>query len=193
MASERTEAAAAGLPRYFTGRPCKHGHIAERRTSTSECMECAPARRSEWVRRNPEKIKAGAKRWREANPDKHVIIVQRWKKRHPEKTREMARANRQANPERGLVNGQNRRARKKLAGGSHSAADIEAIASAQRHRCAWCRIGLAKVQRHVDHIVPLVLGGSNDRRNLQLLCRACNLTKGAKHPIEFAQLEGRLL
>src|SRR3954464_6823164 len=25
----RTEAKAAGLPRYFTGKPCKYGHVAE--------------------------------------------------------------------------------------------------------------------------------------------------------------------
>jgi hypothetical protein len=29
-----------GLVRYFTGLPCKHGHVAERRTATSVCLEC---------------------------------------------------------------------------------------------------------------------------------------------------------
>jgi hypothetical protein len=26
--------------KYMTGRPCKHGHIAERRTDTGNCVEC---------------------------------------------------------------------------------------------------------------------------------------------------------
>ena len=30
----------------------------------------------------------------------------------------------------------------------------------------------------VDHIVPLVLGGANDRSNLALACRECNDDKG---------------
>lgn len=30
------------LPRYYTGKPCKNGHYAERLTATSECVECKP-------------------------------------------------------------------------------------------------------------------------------------------------------
>lgn len=33
---------------------------------------------------------------------------------------------------------------------------------------------------HVDHIVPLSRGGTNDLENLQMLCSRCNLSKGAK-------------
>jgi hypothetical protein len=33
-------AKARGLKRYFTGKPCKHGHVAERRTANRVCMEC---------------------------------------------------------------------------------------------------------------------------------------------------------
>lgn len=36
----RAEAKAAGLKRYFTGKPCKHGHIAERIMSDMSCLEC---------------------------------------------------------------------------------------------------------------------------------------------------------
>lgn len=29
--------------KYFTGKPCKHGHIAERYTMMGNCVECARA------------------------------------------------------------------------------------------------------------------------------------------------------
>jgi 5-methylcytosine-specific restriction endonuclease McrA len=49
------------------------------------------------------------------------------------------------------------------------------------------------VTRHVDHILPLALGGDNRRKNIQLLCPTCNLSKGAHHPIDHAQRNGLLL
>lgn len=36
----RSEAKALGLTRYFTGKPCKHGHITTRSTKTDKCKEC---------------------------------------------------------------------------------------------------------------------------------------------------------
>lgn len=36
----RTEAKALGLKRYFTGKPCKHGHIDERNTNSKVCIIC---------------------------------------------------------------------------------------------------------------------------------------------------------
>lgn len=41
----RAAAVVAGEPRYFTGEPCKHGHIAERHTLSGACLECAKASR----------------------------------------------------------------------------------------------------------------------------------------------------
>lgn len=36
----RGEARAAGASHYFTGRPCKHGHVDKRTTSQAKCAEC---------------------------------------------------------------------------------------------------------------------------------------------------------
>lgn len=37
----RSEAKAQGLKRYFTGKPCKRGHVSERRVSTGICLHCS--------------------------------------------------------------------------------------------------------------------------------------------------------
>jgi 5-methylcytosine-specific restriction endonuclease McrA len=36
----RAEALAAGLTRYFTGKPCKHGHLSERTSCNGGCIAC---------------------------------------------------------------------------------------------------------------------------------------------------------
>lgn len=41
----RAEALKAGLPHYFTGKPCKNGHTAQRNTLPGSCVECLAATR----------------------------------------------------------------------------------------------------------------------------------------------------
>jgi hypothetical protein len=52
-------------------------------------------------------------------------------------------------------------------------------------RCQACLKDLSGLGRpvrdlHIDHIIPLAASGSNDPTNFQLLCSACNLSKGPK-------------
>jgi 5-methylcytosine-specific restriction endonuclease McrA len=61
----------------------------------------------------------------------------------------------------------------------------------QRGKCANCKQKLTRY--HLDHVMPLALGGANEDQNMQLLCPGCNCRKQAMHPISFAQKEGRLL
>ena len=47
--------------------------------------------------------------------------------------------------------------------------------------CMKCGVKLLKKDFHVDHIIPLALGGSEwDLSNLELSCAKCNLSKGAR-------------
>ncbi len=98
------------------------------------------------------------------------------------------------NPETVKAIRRNRKARLKNSFERHTSEDIEVLLKLQKRKCAhlWCRVSLNSGY-HVDHITPLKLNGSNGRKNLQLLCVPCNLSKSSKHPIEFAQQNGCLL
>lgn len=41
MKLTRKDAQEMGLARYFTGRPCERGHLAERETETMRCLACS--------------------------------------------------------------------------------------------------------------------------------------------------------
>ncbi len=69
---------------------------------------------------------------------------------------------------------------------------IKRIGDLQRWRCAACVV-VIKTGYHVDHIMPLALGGEHSPSNIQLLCGPCNLRKSAKHPVRFMQERGFLL
>jgi len=48
----RAEAKERGLKRYFTGKPCKHGHICERNISNSGCVECKKLIQKKYYKKN---------------------------------------------------------------------------------------------------------------------------------------------
>lgn len=50
----------------------------------------------------------------------------------------------------------------------------------ERHGCACLRCGSTQYIC-LDHIIPVVAGGSNDLDNLQPLCRSCNSSKGGRN------------
>jgi hypothetical protein len=54
----RAEARASGLVRYFTGRRCKHGHVAEREVSSGSCLPCHRKAVKERRQRDPDKARA---------------------------------------------------------------------------------------------------------------------------------------
>ena len=97
-----------------------------------------------------------------------------------------------ANPESRKLRNHTRRAKVKQVGGVLSKDIGERLFKLQKGICPCCRMPLGK-DYHLDHIVPIALGGSNTDDNIQLLRKSCNFHKNRKHPIDFMQSKGFLL
>lgn len=107
---------------------------------------------------------------------------------HYEASREkyiaMASEYQRKNKERTNIRNANRRARRINAQGTHTYEEALELLNQQEFQCACCGESLEDV-RHLDHIMPLALGGTNWIENLQWLCPFCNLSKSDRHPDEW--------
>jgi hypothetical protein len=180
--------------------------MAERSVKNGRCHKCnaehtsrwikenqdaARAATARWQKENPDTCRESRARWQKANPDAVREHHARWRNQNPDDVRERCANWKKANPDAMRAMKNSRRARKNAAEGSHTAADIQRIHAEQSGLCACCGTPLSP-DYHVDHIMPLALGGSNDSRNLQCLCASCNKTKHAKHPYDFSRHYAKL-
>jgi len=140
----------------------------------------AKERRRIYTERYREKIRSAAKAWKARNPTKIKPISPEyrtaWRKSNKQKLR-IYRANRRA-----LT----------ASSGRLSPGLAERLFDLQKGRCACCGKRLGD-KYHMDHIIPLALGGPNTDDNIQLLRARCNSQKNAKHPVDFMQERGYLL
>jgi 5-methylcytosine-specific restriction endonuclease McrA len=144
------------------------------------------AKRREKRREDPVASNAHAiyqKAYRERNPDKIRSLTEKWRSTNADKVRVWSKVSNN---------------RRRQAPGSWTAQDIQRMWEQQAGHCWWRVTASCKKRRyrlsmeftHVDHRIPLILGGTNELENLVLSCADCNLSKSAKLPGEFS---GRLL
>jgi 5-methylcytosine-specific restriction endonuclease McrA len=149
-----------------------------------------------WYAQNRERLKRIRQKWYLQNKEKHNARSLAYYRENQEAVREMNRRWAAEHPDkmRGYVAASDarRRAAKLGSAGHWTEKDVQEIFRRQRGMCAVCRCKLTK-SFHRDHIVALASGGSNDKTNLQLLCKSCNCRKHAKDPIRFMQENGYLL
>ena len=55
----------------------------------------------------------------------------------------------------------------------------------QNRICTYCGYRRMATSMDIDHMIPVSRGGSNDKSNLQVICRKCNLRKGQMTDAEF--------
>lgn len=188
----RNEARSLGLPRYFTGVPCKHGHLDERTVCDGRCISCKNAVHWRWEQANPDKITAYRSRdsWKQSryNSVKRYNDKESTRQRHAtyylenrESKLNYVKQYAAENPDKPRQHKRNYKARKKDADGYHTAEQINTVGEEQNWLCAnpSCRVPILD-NYHVDHETPLSRHGTNDIDNIQLLCPTCNHRKGSK-------------
>ena len=155
----------------------------------------AQARQREFIKRwrvkNSGRQKELSRRWYENNRQKHRELARLWALNNQEKARDSHRKWKAANPEQVKADNAARNNRIRGVGGKITAAQVMDLHEKQRGKCRACskRLGM---KYHLDHIMPLVLGGEHRIENVQLLCPKCNMAKHAMHPDDWAKRIGKL-
>lgn len=202
---------------------CKKCQVeTERRENGGRCIPCAALYNSAYRSANPDKTRESIASWKVSNRERrratsaayHLTNRDKinarsaaWGKENPERVKDnntawylansdRAKANGAAyhavNPESCRLKNHTRRARKIAAGGLLSKGLTVKLFKLQGGMCPCCKQSLGS-DFHLDHKMPLALGGANEDWNMQLLRKTCNRQKGAQHPIKFMQSRGFLL
>ena len=96
----RKEALRQGSKRYFTGKPCKHGHIAERAVSCCKCVDCHREQDREQRRTNLEKYRERDRERYAADPEVQCAYRRKRQISHREEISRRRRVRRAANLEK---------------------------------------------------------------------------------------------
>jgi hypothetical protein len=184
-----------GLKRYFTGVPCKRGHICERYIQGGACIECMMLAniKNKWYENNIERAKENMHRWANANSERKKELANRWYKNNMEQAKKLASNWRKANPEKHKVYVQ----RWRKANPEKHKVYVQRWRKVnekdrQQATPSWINVhnllaifSCCPIGYHVDHIVPIKgitpqgwnVSGLNVPYNLQYLPANKNLTK----------------
>ena len=103
---------------------------------------------------------------------------------NPERLKESGARWRANNPDKVRMKNHKRREHREITQGRNKDVNISFLFKRNLGFCPYCSSELFSGY-HLDHIIPVSLGGGNDMDNLQCICARCNLRKGAKHPDEW--------
>jgi len=121
---------------------------------------------------NADRLRAYKAGWYAANKEHHDRTVAAWREANREQRKEYCR----------LFHSARRRNKNK---DKLTVGIIDLLLLEQNDTCPYCFRELSETGFHIDHYMPLALGGKNVDDNVQLTCPTCNMRKGKKHPMVF--------
>lgn len=194
----RKDAIERGLDRYFTGKPCKRGHLCFRYVSSNGCSQCVKDHHSVWRVKNKDKMAAKEKRWRENNSQKIKKLREKWAANNPEKNKQVLEAARK----KWRINNKDKIAKARKDWFARNEGYRAAAAAKRRAREQKAMLNTIStqdfkaiylecskisrrtgVQHNVDHIVPLQgqnVCGLHVPWNLQVITAEQNVSKSNK-------------
>lgn len=177
----RKDARISGLRYYFTGKPCRKGHISLRLVSNFNCRDCEKIKSKKnrhiveaWRKNNSERVKQTRKDYYSKNREEIIEKTKTWQAENSEKLRQKNSEYYRKHKTR-LIKEQNARNAKRRAAKLRATpfwSETEKI----KHFYLNCPKGY-----HVDHIVPLQgrnVCGLHVLSNLQYLPALENIAKG---------------
>ena len=184
------EARALGALLYFTGKPCKAGHVDVRYTKDRSCKACGRLKRARLYVKHAEQIKARRRNAYAANPDKEKAVAKvrsaEWRRNNPNHPGAKAakRAYKAKRPDKRQADVAKRRAAKLLrTPGWLTDDDFWMLEEA--YGLAQLRSRTFGFSWHVDHVYPLqgkVVSGLHVPYNVQVIPGVENVRKANRMP-----------
>jgi hypothetical protein len=207
---KKSEAIKIGLKHYFTGKPCKRGHVSKRRISSNDCCVCSTLRqtqensrksKSQYYQKNKDKILKETKLRYEKNKDQRLEYAKKYQKENIKKI--LLRQNKWAKEKaekdyffalRRRLRSRLRSALKKIESSKKGTKTLDTIGCTSAelilHFESLFLEGMNWNNRnlwHIDHIIPLSSASTEDEliklnhyTNLQPLWAIDNLKKSNK-------------
>lgn len=169
---------------------CQYKVNAEYRKANKEKVA---SKMKEWYVKNKERMHKYHKEYRENNKKERNAACKKWSldnkeylreyhkkyyEEHRDHKKEIVKKYRKENPDKVQVARYIRNERVRNNGGSVTAKEWIEIKKLYGNKCLCC--GKTNIPLHIDHVIPLSLGGRNSIENLQPLCKSCNSRKNAK-------------
>ena len=131
----------------------------------------------QWREAHPDKVKEYYDRYYENNREKIKDLIKKFKDAHREEINEANKIYKQEHPDRYRDYCENRRARIR----DQYVDDIKRIAVFERDNgiCHICGLVVDKDNWHLDHVIPIAVGGEHSYVNVAVSHPKCNLQKGA--------------
>jgi hypothetical protein len=88
----RQQALAQGLTHYFTGNPCRNGHVSIRGARKWNCLECDRNCKSKERQRDPERVRANERRTAAKHRQSKRQATHEWRKRNQDRLKAYSQA-----------------------------------------------------------------------------------------------------